>query len=55
MLHCASGNRVGAVWLAYRVLDEGLEPGAALEEARTIGLRSAGYEERALEYVRARR
>ncbi|MFT5498783.1 MAG: hypothetical protein ACI9TH_004198 [Kiritimatiellia bacterium] len=25
LLHCKSGNRVGAVWLTYRALDEGVD------------------------------
>jgi uncharacterized protein (TIGR01244 family) len=51
LLHCASSNRVGAVWLVYRVQDTGLDYEAALEEAKIAGLRSAGYIERAREYI----
>ncbi len=54
LFHCASSNRVGAVWLAYRALDGGLSIEAALAEARTAGLKSPAYEQRAIEYVRAR-
>ena len=52
MLHCASANRVGAVWLAHRVLNDGLKVEDARKEAVTVGLRTAGYEERALDYIR---
>jgi len=51
MLHCGSGNRVGAVWMIYRVLDEGWEYDQALKEARGIGLKSPGLEKRAKEYI----
>ena len=51
MLHCGSANRVGAVWLAYRVLDEGIDVDQALAEAKRVGLRTPGYEERALSYI----
>jgi len=52
LLHCGSANRVGAVWIPWRVLDGGLSFEAALEEAKTIGLRTPAYEERAAAYVR---
>ena len=54
LFHCKSANRVGAVWLAYRVLDEGASVERALAEARTVGLRTEVYEARVLEYVAAR-
>ena len=54
-LHCGSANRVGAVWLAYRVLDQGVPQERARAEAREVGLRTAAYEERALAYVEAHR
>ena len=53
LLHCGSANRVGGVWLPYRVLDEGVPLEVALEEARKIGLRSADIEARALAYIEA--
>lgn len=55
MMHCGSANRVGAVWLPWRVLDEGWDLPVALEEAKTVGLRSPGYEARALEYIASKR
>ncbi len=51
MLHCASANRVGAVWLAYRVLDEKIPYEKALEEAKKVGLRSPDMEGRAKDYI----
>lgn len=50
-LHCASSNRVGAVWLAYRVKEQGIDFGEALEEARLAGLRSQSYIRRVQDYV----
>lgn len=50
-LHCNSGNRVGAIWIAYRVLDGGLTWDAALEEAQQVGLKTPAFEQRAKEYV----
>lgn len=52
LLHCGSANRVGAVWLPYRVLDEGASVEEALAEAKTVGMRSPAYEEKALDYIR---
>ena len=51
LLHCGSANRVGAVWLVHRVLDEGVPLQTAVGEARTIGLRTPAYERRAREYI----
>jgi len=38
LLHCSSGNRVGAVWLPWRVLDGKATYEEALTEAKAIGL-----------------
>jgi uncharacterized protein (TIGR01244 family) len=38
LIHCASANRVGAMWALYRAV-KGVPDEIALEEARTIGLR----------------
>lgn len=54
MLHCGSANRVGAIWLAHRVLNDGISIEAAQKEAQTVGLRTAGYEVRALDYIERR-
>ena len=51
LLHCASANRVGAMWLAHRVLDGGLTYDAALAEAKTVGLKSPPMEAKAKDYI----
>lgn len=55
LLHCSSANRVGAVWLPYRVLDGGLSWDDALAEAKTVGLKSPDYEAKAKDYIGRRR
>ena len=40
LLHCASGNRVGAAWAIYRV-KQGIPLEIALEEGRTAGMRAS--------------
>ena len=52
VLHCGSANRVGAIWYAYRVLDDKLSPEAALKEAKVVGLRTPGYIVEAQAYVK---
>ena len=52
LLHCGSSNRVGAVWLPWRALDEGVDLETAVEEAKSIGLKKPAYEEKARDYVR---
>lgn len=54
LLHCGSGNRVGAVWLPWRVLDDGASLEAAVTEAREIGLASPEYEQKARDYIARR-
>lgn len=51
LLHCASANRVGAVWLAHRVLDGGQTYEDALAEAKTVGLKSPQMEAKAKGYI----
>jgi protein tyrosine phosphatase (PTP) superfamily phosphohydrolase (DUF442 family) len=51
LVHCASANRTGAIWLVFRVLDTGLEYDAALAEAKQSGLRSAAFEAKAKGYI----
>ena len=51
MLHCSSANRTGAIWLAYRSIDDGLDWEAALAEAKVVGLRSPDYERIVKDYV----
>lgn len=51
LIHCAaSGNRVGAVWLAHRVLDDKVPYEKALEEAKAIGMKPI-FEERVKAYI----
>ena len=51
LFHCASANRVGAVWLAHRVLDGGLTYDDALAEAKTVGQKNAALEAKAKDYI----
>lgn len=51
LVHCASANRVGALWIPWRVLDGGLALEEAVTEAKTIGLKTADYEAKARDYV----
>ena len=55
LLHCASANRVGAIWLAHRVLDQGVSYEDAMAEARTVGLKMPGYESRVDAYIEKHR
>lgn len=52
LLHCSSANRVGAVWIPWRVLDGGIDIEDAIEEAKTIGIRTPEYEPKARDYIR---
>jgi uncharacterized protein (TIGR01244 family) len=54
LLHCGSANRVGAVWLVHRVVNDGISLQDARKEATAVGLRTAGYEEKALSYIKRR-
>lgn len=51
LLHCGSANRAGGVWLAYRVLDQGVALKVARTEAKVIGLRTEAFEQRAIDYI----
>ena len=51
LLHCGSANRVGAIWAAHRVLDDGLSVEDALKEAKEVGLRSRAYRDKAVDYI----
>ncbi len=50
-VHCGSASRVGSVWLAKRVLQDGWKVEKATEEAKFIGLRSEALEKFALDYI----
>ena len=52
LFHCGSANRVGAGWLAYRVLDEGVDLDTAVAEAKTFGLRTPAYETITVDYIK---
>jgi protein tyrosine phosphatase (PTP) superfamily phosphohydrolase (DUF442 family) len=54
LLHCASGNRVGAALLPLFILDHGLEEEDAIGQAMRVGLRSAELLEWGLDYTRRR-
>lgn len=55
LMHCRSGNRVGAAWLPYRVLDTGATWDQALSEARAIGLKDPKLEAKAKDYIERHR
>jgi uncharacterized protein (TIGR01244 family) len=50
-IHCASANRVGAMWFIKRVKQDGWEADRAMAEAETIGLRSQPLKDFATAYV----
>ena len=50
-IHCASANRVGAMWFIKRVKEDGWDTDRAMAEAETIGLRSERLKEFAVGYV----
>ncbi len=52
-IHCASANRVGALWMIRRVLRDGWTTADAETEAAKVGLRSPGLKEFALGYINA--
>jgi len=53
-VHCASGQRASALWLAKRMLVDKWPQDKALDEAHAIGLKLASLEQFALDYVKAR-
>ena len=50
-IHCASANRVGAVWMIKRALEDGWETGKAKQEAEAIGLSNPQLTAFATEYI----
>ena len=54
LLHCSSANRVGAIWLAHRALDDHLPLDDAIREAEQVGLKSTAFRDRARDYVERR-
>ena len=53
LIHCGSGNRVGAFWFIRRVLVDGWNADDAEKEARQIGMKSPSLKVFALEYLRS--
>ncbi|CAG0987383.1 atypical dual specificity phosphatase [Phycisphaerales bacterium] len=51
LVHCASANRVGAIWFAWRAIDGGVPVEQALDEAKTIGMKTPGFETRGRAYI----
>ena len=51
LIHCGSGNRVGAFMMIYRVVEQGWREEDALEEAVKIGLRSEDLKKFARDYI----
>lgn len=51
LLHCASANRVGAIWLVHRVLTDKVPFDKALKEAKEVGLRFPPYEAKAKAFI----
>jgi uncharacterized protein (TIGR01244 family) len=51
LLHCGSANRVGAVWLVHRVLVDHVPLEKAQREAAAVGLSTAEYERKAIDYI----
>ena len=51
LLHCSTANRVGAIWMVHRVLDDGLALVDAEEEAAKVGLKSPEYLAKAQDYI----
>ena len=51
LLYCGSGNRAGAIWAAHRALDDEISLEAALEEGKTVGMRSPDYKKIVQEYI----
>jgi uncharacterized protein (TIGR01244 family) len=54
-VHCGSANRVGAMWMIKRVLQDKWDTGKAGEEAAAIGLTNPRLREFAVEYIQAHR
>ncbi len=55
MMHCSSGNRIGPIWIAWRVLDGGQTWEQAHKEAVQIGMKTPAYADLAKAYVAKQR
>jgi uncharacterized protein (TIGR01244 family) len=51
LVHCSSGNRAGALYYAWLVLEQGVPEAQALEQARAAGLSAPDLEQRVQELV----
>lgn len=54
LIHCSTGNHVGGLWFAYRVLVEKASLAQALKEGRKIGMKPA-MEETVFEFIRTQK
>jgi len=54
-IHCASGNRVGALWLIKRVVLDGWDVPRATDEAVAIGLTNPDLRKFAIDYATTHR
>jgi uncharacterized protein (TIGR01244 family) len=52
-IHCGSANRVGAVWMIKRVLQDGWDINKAREEAEAIGLTNQKLKDFAADYIQS--
>lgn len=55
LVHCATANRVGALFLPYFLIDEKMPEDAALQLAQEIGLKSSDYARMGIDYARRHR
>lgn len=55
LLHCATSNRVGALYYAWLVLEKGAKPEEALTKARAAGLKSPELAEKVRSLVAERK
>ena len=45
LIHCASSNRVGAIWGAYRATRHGLSTEDSIAQGKAAGMRAPAFEE----------
>jgi uncharacterized protein (TIGR01244 family) len=53
-MHCRTGNRVGPAWVAYRVLDRGVDVERAIAEAKSARMVDPALEAKVREYIARR-
>jgi uncharacterized protein (TIGR01244 family) len=54
VLHCRTGNRVGAAWACWRALDCSIPVEQAISEAKAMGMNNPAYETKARAYIAQR-